>query len=79
MPGLSDLQILKAIDRKLSTIVHLYAYTVAKDKTVAEGAPILRRLGLAPSEVAAVFNTTVNVVNVRTADAKKKAAKSKRA
>jgi predicted RNA polymerase sigma factor len=63
---------MQSIDRKLSVLIALTAYQIAEGKTVAEGAPVLKRLGLSASEIADVFDSTANAVNVRIAEAKKK-------
>jgi DNA-directed RNA polymerase specialized sigma24 family protein len=65
------------IERKLSVLMNLLAYQIAEGKTLAEAAPILRRLGLTPSEIAVVFNSSPNAVGVRLAEAKRKQAKPK--
>jgi len=43
-------------------------------KTVA---PVLRRLGLTPGEIATVFDSTAQVVSVRVSEAKRKGGKKK--
>jgi DNA-directed RNA polymerase specialized sigma24 family protein len=40
--------------------------------TLSEGAPLLRRLGFNSSEIAEIYDSTSNTVNVRLAEAKKK-------
>jgi hypothetical protein len=68
----NDSAVLASIDRKVGVLVSLVAYTNVKGMTVAQGAPILRRLGLSQAEIAAVFDTTANSVSVRLAEAKRK-------
>jgi hypothetical protein len=68
-----DTEDLKSIDRKLGVLISLIAYQIAEGKTVAEGAPVLKRLGLSSSEIADVFDSTAKAVSVRIAEAKKKA------
>jgi len=63
---------LAALNSKLAVLLNLNAYIIAKGMTVAQGAPILKRLGLTASEIAAVFDSTPKAVNVRLAEAKKK-------
>lgn len=63
---------LDAVDRKLSILIRLAAYQLVQGKPLAEAAPILRRLGLPPSEIAAVFDSTTNTVNVMVSKGKKK-------
>jgi len=65
-------EILQSIDRKLTVLISLTAYRIAEGKTVAEGAPVLKRLGLKSSEIADVFDSTAKAVSVRIAEAKKK-------
>ncbi len=71
----SDSDLLASIDRKLSVLVALEAYLVVREMTITEGAPILRRLGLNPSEIAGVFETTAATVRVSISQAKKKRTK----
>ena len=61
---------------KLEVLIRLQAYSIIANKNVSEGAPILRRLGLTPTEIAAIFDTTSNSVKVRIAESKKKVSKS---
>jgi hypothetical protein len=68
-----------SIDEKLATLLNLNAYLIAKGMTIAQGAPILKRLGLSASEIAAVFDSTPATVNVRLAEAKKKGRGTKHA
>ena len=51
----SEKDAIQEIDRKLSLIVNLLAYQVVQGKTVAEGAPLLKRMGLTLGEIADVF------------------------
>lgn len=60
------------IGRKLDTLLKLIAYQTVGKMTLSEGAPILRRLGFTPSEIAAIYDSNTNVVNVGLAKAKKK-------
>ncbi len=68
----TDQELLESVDRKLGVLIKLISYQIAEGKTVAEGAPVLRRLGLTPSEIATVFDSTAKAVTVRIAEAKKK-------
>ncbi len=68
----SDNDTLSAIDHKLSILVNLLAYQVVQNMTVAEGAPLLKRLGFTQREIAAVFDSTAKAISVRLAEAKKK-------
>ncbi|HBB87604.1 MAG TPA: hypothetical protein DC047_08315 [Blastocatellia bacterium] len=63
---------LDALDRKLSILIRLAAYQLAQGKPLMEAAPILRRLGLPASEIATVFDSTTNTVNVMVSKGKKK-------
>ena len=60
------------IMRKLDALLKLVAYQTVGKMTLSEGAPLLRRLGFTPSEIAAIYDSTANTVNVRLAEAKKK-------
>jgi len=68
-------EILSSIDRKLSLLVHLEAYNLVRQMTIIEGAPILKRIGLESSEIAAVFDTTSATIQVKLSQAKKKPSK----
>jgi hypothetical protein len=67
----------QSIDRKLSIIIKLLSYQIVQGKTVAEGAPLLKRMGLTQSEIAEVFDSTANAVGVRLSEAKKKSQTNK--
>lgn len=62
----------KVLDRKISILINLLAYQIIQGKTQAEGVPILHRLGLKQSEIAAVYDSTANAISVRLAEAKKR-------
>jgi len=64
--------VLTAIDRKLGILMHLEAYRIISEMTITEGAPVLKRLGMKPSEIAAVFDTTSKTVSVRLSESKRK-------
>jgi hypothetical protein len=64
---------IQLLDRKLTIIINLLAYQIVQGKTIAEGAPLLKRMGLSQSEIAGVFDSTANAISVRLAEAKKKA------
>jgi DNA-directed RNA polymerase specialized sigma24 family protein len=69
---------LKTIEKQLATITNLLAYQMVEGKTLAESAPVLRRLGITPSEIAAIFGSTAGAVSVRLAEAKKRRSGAKR-
>jgi predicted double-glycine peptidase len=69
---MSDETNLEAINRKLDTLIRLVAYQTVQKMTLSEGAPLLRRFGFTASEIAAIYDSTANAVNVRLAEAKKK-------
>lgn len=64
--------ILNEINHKLDTLTKLIAYQTVQKMTLSEGAPLLRRLGFTASEIAAIYASTANTVNVRLAEARKK-------
>lgn len=68
---MSDEPILE-INHKIDVLLKLVAYQTVGKMTLSEGAPLLRRLGFTSSEIAAIYDSTVNAVNVRLAEAKKK-------
>ena len=59
------------LNRKLDLLVRLFAYQLVSGKTLSHGAPILKRIGMTAQEIAAVFDTTSNTVNVRLTESKK--------
>jgi len=69
---MSDDTSLNEINRKLDRLLSLLAYQTVEKKTLSEGAPLLRRLGFTAAEIAAIYDSTSNAVNVRLAEAKKK-------
>jgi transcriptional regulator len=71
----SDSEVLASIDRKLSILIGLQAYLLVRQMSITEGAPILRRLGMKPSEIADVFETTAATVSVGLSKARKKRSK----
>lgn len=62
---------------KLDLVARLLAYQLVADRSLSQGAPILRRLGLSAKEIAAVFGTTVGTVRVGLSPSKR--AKKKKA
>jgi ethanolamine utilization microcompartment shell protein EutS len=62
----------KEISHKLDTLIKLIAYQIVGKMTVSEAAPLLRRLGLTPSEIAAIYGSTAKAVSVRLAEANRK-------
>lgn len=77
MPASTHDQVSQA-DRKLDVVMNLLAYQAVGKMTVAEGAPILRRLGMSPTEIAAVFGSTAEAVRTRLKEARKRSTKSAR-
>ena len=71
-------QLLTEIRDRLEELAILQAYGIVAGQTVAEGAPLLRRLGLSLADIARVFDSTANAVSVRLAEASKKGVKSAR-
>lgn len=55
---------LKAISKKLDMAIRLLAQQLIDGKGVVEGAPVLRKIGMMPAEIAEVFGTTANTVRV---------------
>ena len=74
--GNTQNELLISIDRKLSVLINIEAYNLISQMTITEGAPILKRLGLESSEIAAIFDTTSASVSVRLSEARKKSSKS---
>ena len=69
--------ILTTLNRRLSILIKLIAYQIIQGKTLSEAAPVLRRLGLTPGEIATVFESTPKAVSVRISEAKRKVRKKK--
>jgi hypothetical protein len=61
----------------VSIIIKLLSYQIVQGKTVAEGAPLLKRLGLNLTEIAEIFGSTSKAVHTRLSEAKKKSIISK--
>jgi hypothetical protein len=70
-----DDQSIEKLSRKFDVLIKLYAYQVVAGKSMPEGVPILRRIGLTSSEIADVYGTSTNTISVRLAEAKKKTTK----
>lgn len=64
-------QQIKELNQKLDVLIRLLAYQLVAETNISTGAPILRRLGLTATEIATVFGTTSNTVNVRLTESKK--------
>lgn len=63
---------LKAINKKLEMANRLLAQQLVDGKGVVEGAPLLRKMGMMPAEIAEVFGTTANTVRVAVSQQKTK-------
>ncbi len=63
---------LREIDRKLAMLINLVAYQLVEGKTLSESVAVLSRLGLKPSEIAAIYGTTAKSVSVRLAESRRK-------
>ena len=59
------------IRESLATITKLLAAQVGADLKIAERAPLLARLGVAKNAIAAVCDTTPEVVRVRVGEARR--------
>ncbi|MBE7535420.1 MAG: hypothetical protein HS124_06790 [Anaerolineales bacterium] len=69
---MTDKTHLDEVNRKLDILLKLMAYQTVQKMTLSEGAPLLRRLGFNSAEIAEIYDSTSNAVNVRLAEAKKK-------
>jgi hypothetical protein len=61
----------EALNQRLTLISKLLAFQIAGDKSLAEGAPILKRLGFGNAEIADIFGSTPKAVSVRLAESKR--------
>ena len=61
---MSDSDILKSIDTKLTVISRLLALNVAKGRTFSEQIEILHNAGMSPLEIASSLGKTSNNVRV---------------
>ncbi len=68
---MTDERTINEVRDALATIKRLLAAQVGSDLTIAERAPLLHRLGVDRSTIAAVCNTTENVVSVRVAESRR--------
>jgi DNA-directed RNA polymerase specialized sigma24 family protein len=65
--------VLKQIRSEMTVLIRLLAYNITKDqKTIAEKAVILNRLGLSLSEIAVICGTSTGSISVRLAETKRK-------
>jgi len=76
---MSDESNAQEINRKLDVLIRLLAYQTVEKMTLSEGAPLLRRMGFTAAEIATIYDSTANAVNVRLAEARKKVSKKKKA
>jgi len=68
---MTDERTINEVRETLATIKRLLAAQVGSDLTIAERAPLLHRLGVDRATIAAVCNTTENVVSVRVAESRR--------
>jgi hypothetical protein len=68
---------LEQISKRLNVVIKLLAYQIVSDKTVTQGAPILKRLGLSLADIADIYKTTPNAIAVRVAESKRSKPKAK--
>jgi uncharacterized protein YpuA (DUF1002 family) len=68
---MTDEQVIAEVREALETITRLLAAQVGADLSVAERAPLLHRLGVDRATIAAVCNTTPDVVSVRVAESRR--------
>lgn len=77
---MSDADGIARLEEKLDTLIKLLAFQVSdRHPSLTEKAVILRRLGLAPRDIADICGTTGNTINVRLAEAKRKQQPAKKA
>jgi len=60
------------VSQKLQLIARLTAFQIAGKMKLAEGAPLLKRLGFNNIEIALIFDSTPKAVSVRLAESKRK-------
>lgn len=65
------------LEEKLDVLIKIMAMQAMEGRTVAEGAPLLNRIGMAPKDIADVFATTPGTVSVRLSEAKSNKTKGK--
>jgi hypothetical protein len=64
--------ILSEVNRKLDVIIRILAYQVVAKMTLSEGAPLLKRIGLNASEIAAVYDSSPKSISVRISEARRR-------
>ncbi len=69
---MSDSDILKSMDTKLTVILKLLALNVAKGRTFSEQIEMLHNAGMSPSEIASCLGKTSNNVRVALHSLRKK-------
>lgn len=57
-------EILQSISKKLGVLIALQISGRLENFSIAEGVELLTRLGLSPTEIAEILNTSTNTVNV---------------
>lgn len=57
--------------KEIQIMNNLLAYSICKDMTVTDAAPLLSRLGMEPKEIAIVMDSTSNAVSARISESKK--------
>ena len=68
-------EILAAIDKKLDAILRLLASRIVEGKNKTEAILVLDKIGLEPSLIAEIMDTTSSTVHARLSEARKKTSK----
>ncbi len=68
MPRDNEARAMENLNAKLDLMINLLAFLVASDKSITEGARLLKMAGLDNRTIAGVLNTTVGTVSVVTAN-----------
>ena len=68
---MTDERFAAEVREALATITRLLAAQIGSDLRIAERAPLLHRLGVDRRTIAAVCNTTPDVVSVRVAESRR--------
>lgn len=63
---------LEQLHKDMGILIKLISYQLVGGKTITEGAPILRRLGLSNAQIADVFDSSQGAIAARVAEAKKR-------
>ncbi len=69
---MENTKLLESIAKRLGVLIALHIKDHSENFSVAEGVELLTRLGLSPTEIAEILNTSTNTVSVTRSRLKKR-------